>query len=118
MAAKTQKSALQLFENIKEVKKDLPKSDLLKKVDVDFVETNKEAAAKESKPIDSVEEKSSVNIPSEDKPKIILTKKEPKAKNSHTFYFDDEIFDKLTRLAKKNNMTVSEALAEILKQVL
>lgn len=55
---------------------------------------------------------------SENKVKIVLSKKKAKTKTNHSFYIQDEHFQMLSKLAKENNLSISEVLDEILSQVL
>ena len=108
-AKKSMNTSKVMFNGMSETKKPIPKVNSETELEkentlTEEIEDTENEAFEEEEPLS--------------KPKIVLVKKETETKSSHTFYFDDSLFDRLTKLAKKHGMSVSEALTEILKQVL
>ncbi len=111
MAANTKKNALDLFSGMNEVKKVEERPEPIK----ESVKEEQDIAIE----IINSESKAPAQEKEEDKPfRINLSKREDRSKKSHTLYFDEDIYKKLERLAKNHGLSVSEALDEILKQVL
>lgn len=88
------------------------------------IEDNKNIQkSEEKKKTDSEEKKetkkqSSRGNNEETKTKFKLNKKTDNSKRTRAFYISDKNYEKLTELAKENNMAISEVLNEILNQVL
>lgn len=88
------------------------------------IEDNKNIQKSEEKKITDSDEKKETKKQSsrgnneETKTKFKLNKKTDNSKRTRAFYISDKNYEKLTELAKENNMAISEVLNEILNQVL
>lgn len=102
MSVGTKKNALDLFSGMNEIKKE--------------VEKTEEKSATES--VNEVYEEKPREVKEQKTAKFVLPKKTQKSMKSRSLYMDDAIYEKLQRLADKNGLSVSEALSEILTQVL
>lgn len=76
-----------------------------------------------NRPKQATKSKSKDKLPSpvqksENGAKFELKKKVASKKDNHSFYIKDANYDALLSLAKENNLSISEALDEILTQVL
>ena len=84
---------------------------------------NKTPSEAPNRPKQATKSKSKDKLPppvqkSENGAKFELKKKVASKKDNHSFYIKDANYDALLSLAKENNLSISEALDEILTQVL